>query len=224
MDECKPLVDGRGGVHPRANPQVRADAGAQADAAHAGLQPAQAPVQDAGRALRICMNTLQVQEVTISGVRDLPLRGATCPRFGGIVEIRSAVVCPLSILVRYFTFSKSPGFDLHDQMNKKDVYRYTFYSHTESPNCTYGHLLDLQSMHLCVSLRLHHHASVVYLYLHDNVSILTSMSIDRFRYIDWVNCPHRVAGKASALRAGKWAPGSMPIQSCGQIVSARRGM
>jgi hypothetical protein len=31
--------------------------------------------------------------------------------------------------------------------------------------------------------------------------------IGRFRYIAWVKCPYRVAGKASALRAGKRAPG-----------------
>jgi len=51
---------------------------------------------------------LQVQEVTISisAVRDMLLRAATCPRLEGIVEIRSAVVYPLSI--RYFTSSKSP--------------------------------------------------------------------------------------------------------------------
>jgi hypothetical protein len=36
---------------------------------------------------------------------------------------------------------------------------------------------------------------------------LVSFSIDRFRYIAWVKCPHRVAGKASALRAGMRAPG-----------------
>ena len=47
--------------------------------------------------------------------------------------------------------------------------------------------------------------------------------IGRFRYIAWVKCPYRVAGKASALRAGKRAPGRMPIQSCRQSVSARRG-
>ena len=46
----------------------------------------------------------------------------------------------------------------------------------------------------------------------------------RFRYIAWVECPYRVAGKASALRAGKRAPGTqvVPIHSCGQSVSARR--
>ena len=31
--------------------------------------------------------------------------------------------------------------------------------------------------------------------------------IGRFRYIACVKCPYRVAGKASALRAGKRAPG-----------------
>ena len=31
--------------------------------------------------------------------------------------------------------------------------------------------------------------------------------IGRFRYMAWVKCPYRVAGKASALRAGKRAPG-----------------
>jgi len=36
--------------------------------------------------------------------------------------------------------------------------------------------------------------------------------IGRFRYIAWVKCPYRVGGKASALRAGKRAPGGMPIQ------------
>jgi hypothetical protein len=30
--------------------------------------------------------------------------------------------------------------------------------------------------------------------------------IGRFRYIAWVKCPYRVAGKASALRTGKRAP------------------
>ena len=30
-------------------------------------------------------------------------------------------------------------------------------------------------------------------------------SVDRFRYIAWVECPYRVAGKASALRMGKRA-------------------
>jgi len=38
-----------------------------------------------------------------------------------------------------------------------------------------------------------------------------------------VECPYTVAGKASALRAGKQASGLMPVQSCGQSVSARRG-
>jgi hypothetical protein len=38
-----------------------------------------------------------------------------------------------------------------------------------------------------------------------------------------MKCPYRVAGKASALRTGKRASGGMPIQSCGQSVSARRG-
>jgi len=32
-------------------------------------------------------------------------------------------------------------------------------------------------------------------------------AIGRFRYIAWMKCPHGVAGKASALRAGKRAPG-----------------
>ena len=31
--------------------------------------------------------------------------------------------------------------------------------------------------------------------------------ISRFRHIAWVKCPYRVARKASALRAGKRAPG-----------------
>jgi hypothetical protein len=31
--------------------------------------------------------------------------------------------------------------------------------------------------------------------------------IGRFRYIAWVKCPYRVAGKASALHMGKRAPG-----------------
>jgi len=48
-------------------------------------------------------------------------------------------------------------------------------------------------------------------------------SIGRFRYIAKLKCPYRVAGKASALRTGKRAPGRMAIQSCGQSVSARRG-
>jgi len=48
-------------------------------------------------------------------------------------------------------------------------------------------------------------------------------AIGRFRYIAWVKCPYRVASKASALRAGKRAPGSMPMQSCRQSASARRG-
>jgi len=33
------------------------------------------------------------------------------------------------------------------------------------------------------------------------------MITGRFRYIAWVKYPYRVAGKASALRAGKWASG-----------------
>jgi len=52
-------------------------------------------------------------------VSDLRLKGAPRPRFWRIVEIRSAVVCPLS--TRYFTFSKSPGFDLRDQMKIEAV-------------------------------------------------------------------------------------------------------
>jgi len=31
--------------------------------------------------------------------------------------------------------------------------------------------------------------------------------IDLYRFIAWVNCPYRVADKASALRAAKRAPG-----------------
>ena len=31
--------------------------------------------------------------------------------------------------------------------------------------------------------------------------------LGRFRCVAWVKCPYRVAGKASALRAGKRAPG-----------------
>jgi len=48
-------------------------------------------------------------------------------------------------------------------------------------------------------------------------------TIGRFRYIAWVKCPCRFAGKASALSAGKRPPGCIPIQSCGQSVGARRG-
>ena len=62
---------------------------------------------------------------------------------GGIVQVRSGVVCPLSI--RYFTSSKSPRFDLRDQLQKEDVYRYTSYRHTKSSNRAYDHLVDLQS-------------------------------------------------------------------------------
>jgi len=51
----------------------------------------------------------------------------------------------------------------------------------------------------------------------------TKRELGRFRYIVWVKCPYRDAVKASALRAEKRAPGRMPIQSCGQSVSARRG-
>jgi hypothetical protein len=36
----------------------------------------------------------------------------------------------------------------------------------------------------------------------------TSGRVGRFRYIAWVKCPYRVAAKASALRAGKLAPGA----------------
>jgi len=57
--------------------------------------------------------------------------------------------------------------------------------------------------------------------LHCAVKML--FSIGRFRYITWVKCPHRVADKAKALRAGKRASGRMPIQSCGQSLSAPRG-
>jgi hypothetical protein len=53
---------------------------------------------------------VQVQEVTIRVVRDMLLRAATCPRFEGIVETRSAIVCSLS--PRYFIASKSPRFHL----------------------------------------------------------------------------------------------------------------
>jgi hypothetical protein len=82
------------------------------------------------------VETLQVQGVTISAVRDLRLRGAPCPRFGGIFEIRSAAACPVSI--RYFTFSKSPGFDLRDQMKFECVYRYACRRHTKSLDHTHG--------------------------------------------------------------------------------------
>ncbi len=36
---------------------------------------------------------------------------------------------------------------------------------------------------------------------------LASHQIDRSQYVAWVKCPYRVAGKASALRTGKRAPG-----------------
>ena len=52
---------------------------------------------------------------------------------------------------------------------------------------------------------------------------MTRRAIGLFRYIARVQCPYRVAGNASALRAEKRAPGRMPIQSCGQSVTARRG-
>jgi len=48
-------------------------------------------------------------------------------------------------------------------------------------------------------------------------------AIGRFRCIAWVICPYRVAGNVMALRAGKRAPGFMPIQRRRQIVSAQRG-
>ena len=50
----------------------------------------------------------------------------------------------------------------------------------------------------------------------------SSNAIGRFRYFACVKCPYRVAGKASAPRAYKWAPGQMPVQSCGQSINARR--
>ena len=52
--------------------------------------------------------------MTISAVAYRSLRGGTCLRCGAI---RSAVVCSFSI--RYFVFSKSPRFNLRDQMKKQ---------------------------------------------------------------------------------------------------------
>jgi len=50
----------------------------------------------------------------------------------------------------------------------------------------------------------------------DDVADAVRSSMGRFRYIARVNCPDRVAVKATALRAGKRASGRMPIQSCRQ--------
>jgi hypothetical protein len=41
----------------------------------------------------------------------------------------------------------------------------------------------------------------------DSKEAVSRRIIGRIRYIAWVKCPYRVAGKASALRAGKRAPG-----------------
>ena len=53
-------------------------------------------------------------------------------------------------------------------------------------------------------------------------AVAAQVAISRFRYIACMKYPYRVAGQASALCAGKRASGRMPIQSCGQCVSARR--
>ena len=41
----------------------------------------------------------------------------------------------------------------------------------------------------------------------DHLVVGAQVAIGRFRDIAWAKCPYRVAGKASALRAGKRASG-----------------
>ena len=47
--------------------------------------------------------------------------------------------------------------------------------------------------------------------------------VGQFRYVTDLKCPYRAVVKVTALRAEKRTPGSLPIQSCGQCVGARRG-
>ena len=90
-------------------------------------------------------HTLQVQEVPKVWLEICPdcLRSATCPRF---CELSVKFSRCLTTVHTICHFSKSPGFNLRDQMKIEHVYRYMSCRHTKSPIHTHlWHLLDLQS-------------------------------------------------------------------------------